>query len=252
MLKRLPKPAIIAHRGASAYAPENTLSAFELAAQQQADAVELDIHLSADGYVIVIHDNTVDRTTDGEGLVSTLPLAALKELDAGSAYDNAFRGEKIPTLAEVFETIGKKIFINVELKKDTATTEKLTENVAKCVRDHNMTSRVLFSSFYPTVLWQIAKLLPDTPRGLLVYRGLPGFLARTWLKELVPHQSLHLTLKDAKQDLIDRVHRQGRSVFVYTINNPTNIQRLIKLGIDGIFTDDPYLALRTMAKTTAL
>jgi len=110
MLKDLPKPAVIAHRGACAYAPENTLAAFELAVQQQADAIELDATLSADGHVVVIHDTTVNRTTDGSGAVNNLSLAAIKELDAGSYYDIAFRGERIPTLSEVFETVGKKIF----------------------------------------------------------------------------------------------------------------------------------------------
>ncbi|OQY35881.1 MAG: hypothetical protein B6I38_01050 [Anaerolineaceae bacterium 4572_5.1] len=250
MLKKLPKPAIIAHRGACAYAPENTLSAFELAVQQQADAIELDVQLSADDHIIVIHDKTVNRTTDGEGLISNLPLKTLKELDAGSAYDDAFRGEKIPTLAEVFETVGKKIFINVELKS-LLTSKKLTEKVAKCVRDHNMASRVLFSSFNPIALIQIAKLLPQTPRGLLVYSGPLGVLARTRFGELVPHQSLHINLQGAKQDLVDRAHRQGRSVLVYTVNHPADIQRLVKLGIDGFFTNDPHLARTTVAKIAA-
>ncbi|OQX61248.1 MAG: hypothetical protein B5M51_08340 [Anaerolinea sp. 4484_236] len=234
MLKKLPKPAIIAHRGACAYAPENTLSAFELAVQQQADAIELDVQLSADDHIIVIHDKTVNRTTDGEGLISNLPLKTLKELDAGSAYDDAF----------------KKIFINVELKS-LLTSKKLTEKVAKCVRDHNMASRVLFSSFNPIALIQIAKLLPQTPRGLLVYSGPLGVLARTRFGELVPHQSLHINLQGAKQDLVDRAHRQGRSVLVYTVNHPADIQRLVKLGIDGFFTNDPHLARTTVAKIAA-
>ncbi|MBU0511232.1 MAG: glycerophosphodiester phosphodiesterase, partial [Chloroflexi bacterium] len=115
MYAQLPRPAIFAHRGASAYAPENTLAAFDLAIRQNADAIELDAKLSADGHVVIIHDQTVDRTTDGTGRVSDLQLAALQELDAGCTYDEAFRHERIPTLGEVFDAVGRKILINVEL-----------------------------------------------------------------------------------------------------------------------------------------
>lgn len=248
MLTHLPKPAVIAHRGASAYAPENTLSAFELAVKQEADAIELDVRLSADGHIIVIHDNTVNRTTNGKGMVSDLSLAALKELDAGSVYDDAFHGEKIPTLAEVFETVGKKIFINVELKNETIFSGELTEKVAQCVREHNMASRVLFSSYNLFALRQIDKLLPETSKGLLPNKGLSGFMVRTWLRELIPYQSVHIPSQYVTQGIIDNVHRQGRRLLAYTVNHPADIQRLIKLGIDGIFTDDPLLALRTIAK----
>src|SRR3972149_8380299 len=106
MFERFPDPILFAHRGASAHAPENTLPAFELALDQGADGVELDAKLSADGQVVVIHDRTVDRTTDGHGRVSDLSLAVLRSLDAGGSYSDQYRGVKIPTLEEVFETIG--------------------------------------------------------------------------------------------------------------------------------------------------
>jgi glycerophosphoryl diester phosphodiesterase len=108
MYSNLPRPTIFAHRGASAYAPENTLAAFELAIHQKADAIELDVKLSSDDQVVVIHDQTVDRTTNGTGRVNDLPLAALLELDAGSHFDIAYKGESIPTLSQVFETVGRK------------------------------------------------------------------------------------------------------------------------------------------------
>src|SRR5690348_16428729 len=110
MLESLPHPIVFAHRGASAYAPENTLAAFELALEQGAAAIEFDVKLSADGHIVVIHDRTVERTSDGSGRVNRLPLAALQKLDAGSWFSAEFRGAKIPTLDEVFETVGKKLF----------------------------------------------------------------------------------------------------------------------------------------------
>ena len=114
-LSEYPQPLIIAHRGASAYAPENTLAAFELAIQQGAPAIELDAKLSCDGHVVVIHDQTVDRTTPHSGRVGELSLAELRRMDAGSHFDTCFQQERIPTLAEVFESIGPGTLINVEL-----------------------------------------------------------------------------------------------------------------------------------------
>ena len=115
MLESFLKPMVSAHRGACKYAPENTIASFDLAVEQGADAIELDAKLSADGKVMVIHDQTVDRTTNGKGKVNQLTHQELKQLDAGSFFDPRFSGERIPTLDEVFESVGRKIFINVEL-----------------------------------------------------------------------------------------------------------------------------------------
>src|SRR5437867_7569994 len=131
MLQSLPRPIIFAHRGASAYAPENTLAAFELALAQNADAIELDVKLSADGHAIVIHDPTVDRTTAHHGRVRDLSLAELSALDAGSFFSEKFHGERIPTLEEVFETMGKRTFINVELTNYSTPHDHLVETVCK-------------------------------------------------------------------------------------------------------------------------
>ncbi len=115
MLAQLPHPMIFAHRGASAHAPENTIAAFLLALTQGADGIELDAKLTADGHVVVIHDQTIDRTTKETGRVGNMSLAELIELDAGSHFDVAYEGEPIPTLEQVFEALGKKTFINIEL-----------------------------------------------------------------------------------------------------------------------------------------
>jgi len=171
MYAQLPRPTIFAHRGASVHAPENTLSAFQLGLQQGADAIELDAKLSADGVVVVIHDATVDRTTDGNGAVKKLSLEAIKELDAGSFFDHAFHGERIPTLGEVFEAIGKLTFINIELTNYTSPYDALPEKVAEQVIKHNLQERVLFSSFNPSILCRIHRLLPSVPIGLLAFSG---------------------------------------------------------------------------------
>jgi len=139
-------PIIFAHRGAAAHAPENTLASFELAISQGADAIELDVRISADGRVVVIHDPTVDRTTNGHGRVAQLISSELCSLDAGSFFSEKYRGERIPLLEEVFETVGKKIFINVEFKNPAARHAQLVEKVCALVKQHGLEKRIVFSS----------------------------------------------------------------------------------------------------------
>ena len=251
--QNLPRPTIFAHRGASAHAPENTLAAFRLAVEQKADAIELDAKLSADGQVIVIHDQTVDRTTNGHGLVRRMPLAALRELDAGSHFDIAFHGEPVPTLEEVFETVGKSIFINVELTNYASLTDSLPEKAAALVKKFGLEQSVMFSSFSPLALIRARRQLPEVPLGLLTVKGSAGAWARGWLgKLLVPYQALHPEQGDATPILIQRAQRQGYRVHVYTVNQRADLQRLFASGVDGVFTDDPPLAQQVLAEVRAL
>ncbi len=248
MLAQLPYPMIFAHRGASAHAPENTLAAFNLALQQDADGIELDAKLSADGHVVVIHDQTVNRTTKGKGRVAEMTLAELLELDAGSFFDVAYKGEPIPTLEQVFESFGQRTFINVELTNYAAPFDPLPEKVAALVRRHGLTRRVLFSSFNPFALRRIHKLLPNAPLGLLALSGWMGAWARGKIGDLlVPYQSLHPEITDVSAALITRLHAQDRKVFTYTVNQASDMFRLLDNGVDGIFTDDPLLARRVVA-----
>jgi glycerophosphoryl diester phosphodiesterase len=246
-LDSLSQPVIFAHRGASAYAPENTLAAFELALKQQADAIELDVKMSADGQVIVIHDSTVDRTTDGHGKIQDMTLAALKELDAGSFLSKEFAGEKIPTLGEVFETMGKRTFINIELKNYHARGDDLVEAVCMLVKKHQMQKRIMFSSFYSSTLSKAHRYLPEVPRGLLALNGLSGVWARSFGFSFGKYNALHPYLKDLTQQEVTRVHRLKRRIHVYTVNMEEDMRRLISWDVDGIFTDDPQLAVKARA-----
>ena len=248
MFSELPTPAIFAHRGSSAHAPENTLAAFELAMRQEADGIELDAKLSADHQVVIIHDQTVDRTTNGTGRVRDFPLSGLRELDAGSHFDVAFKGEPIPTLAEVFEVVGNRTFINIELKNYESPNDPLPERVAELVIHHRMSDRILFSSFNPFVLRRIHHLLPEVPIGLLALPGRFGSLVRSWFgKFIVPYQALHPQLRDVTETLVRHAHRAGHKVNVYTVNQSAEMQRLFSLKVDGIFTDDPLLAKQVLA-----
>ncbi len=249
MLESLPRPVIFAHRGASAHAPENTLAAFELALTQQADALELDVKLSADGQVVVHHDATVDRTTDGHGYVRDLKLSELRVLDAGSSFSPSFRSEKIPTLDEVFASIGKRTLINVELTNYTTPGDQLVETVCMLVKKHKVQKHILFSSFFASNLSKARSFLPDVPCGLLAYPGLLGTWARSFGFAFGKYQALHPALKDMSQQQVARVHRLNRRLHVWTVNAEQDMRRLFGWGVDGLFTDDPALAVRVRAET---
>lgn len=244
MLSSLPQPVIFAHRGASAHAPENTLAAFELALEQGADAIELDVKLSADGQVVVIHDATVDRTTGTHGRVRDLSLAQLRALNAGSFFASRFSTEKIPMLEEVFEAVGRRTFINVELTNYNTPRDHLVESVCMLVKQHNLQGRVIFSSFYASNLSKARSYLPEVPCGLLALNGWLGAWARSFGFAFGKYAALHPNLGDVTREQIQRVHRLKGRMHVWTVNPEADIRRLFEWGVDGIFTDDPQLAVR--------
>lgn len=244
MLTTLPRPIIFAHRGASAHAPENTLAAFELALEQGADALELDVKLSADGHVVVIHDPTVDRTTGAHGKVKDMSLVELRALEAGSFFSSRFSTEKIPMLEEVFETAGRRAFINVELTNYNTPRDHLVESVCMLVKRFSLQKRILFSSFYASNLSKARSYLPEVPCGLLALDGLPGAWARSFGFAFGKYAALHPNLADVTREQIQRVHRLKGRVHVWTVNPEDDIRRLFGWGVDGIFTDDPALAVR--------
>ncbi|MGD2157078.1 MAG: glycerophosphodiester phosphodiesterase family protein [Anaerolineales bacterium] len=246
MYSKLPRPSIIAHRGSSSYAPENTLTAFEIAIQQNSDAIELDAKLSKDGHVVIIHDATLDRTTNGTGLVREKTLKALKELNAGSFFDETFNQERIPTLEDVLINFGEKIVINIELTNYNRPTDKLPEKVVELVIKHDLVKSVIISSFNPIALRRCHQLLPDLPIGLLSYKGHTRFWTLWPIYKLVPHQAFHLPINDANPSIINKINQQKAKVFVYTVNQPIMMRQLFEWGVDGIFTDDPPLAIRTL------
>lgn len=246
MIHLLPRPAVIAHRGASAHAPENTLPAFLLAVEQGAHAIELDAKLTRDGHVVVIHDQTVYRTTGETGKVREMTLAALRRLDAGSHFDVAFRYERIPTLEEVLTVLGHRTFINIELTNYASPTDALPEKAAELVARFGLADRVFFSSFNPLALIRVRRRLPDTPVALLALPGLAGSLARSRLGRLLNYQALHPALPDVSSTLVATAHKHKTRLHVYTVNQASDMRRLYQMGVDGIFTDDPLLARQVL------
>ena len=250
MLTELPSPLILCHRGAKNYAPENTLAAFKTALELGADGFELDTQLTSDGHVVVFHDTKVDRITNRNGNLSKIPLAELRELDAGSSFSEKFQGEKIPTLNEVFETTDRRAIINVELKNFSTPFDNLTEKVCELVRRHEMQKNVLFSSFLPWNLKKAARILPDVPRGLITAKGWMGLWGRSFGFFFGDYDALHPYLDNVTAQQVQRVHKLNRKINVWVVNKEDDLRRMFSWGVDGILTDDPQLALRIAKRSS--
>ena len=228
-----------AHRGASHDAPQNTLAAFRLAREMGADGVELDVQVSRDGEAVVIHDFTVDATTDGQGRVADKTLAELKELDAGSWFDERFAGQRIPTLQEVIIEVGHQLLLNIELKTKGFGNPALVAEVVRLIEDHNLVHRVIVSSFNPFALRRVKKLNHRIPTGLLYHFDLPAHLIRALLVFLADPDALHPEKHLISQEYVDWARERGYRVNVWTVDEPAEMERLIALGVDGIITNRP-------------
>lgn len=240
-------PAVIAHRGASVQAPENTLAAFQTALEQHSDGIELDAQLTGDGQVVVIHDDDLRRTTDGQGAVRKTSLDELKSLDAGSWFGPKFSGTRIPTLAEALELIGDRALTNIELKNLASPTDGLPQKVAATVTRLNLQAQVMISSFNPLALAAFQRALPETPTGLLTVPGRGGALTRLLAGGLIRYRNLHPHYSSVSARLLAATRRKGRGVYAYTVNRTEDIKEMYTLGVSGIITDDPSQALRIRA-----
>ncbi|MBZ4645997.1 MAG: glycerophosphoryl diester phosphodiesterase [Petroclostridium sp.] len=232
------KPLIIAHRGASGESPENTFASFRLAIEQGCDAIELDVHLSADGELIVCHDDFINRTTNGIGKISDMTVSELKKYDAGIWYHERFKGEKIPLLEEVFDLVPKEVIINVEIKNIPSyypdIERKLLELMIKKDRIYN----VVISSFDHQCLQQIKLLEQEVKIGLLYSSNLAHHRGYANIFEM-PVYSLHPYYQSInQQNIIDAINH-GLEVYAWTVNEYRDMNKLIDFGVTGIITDFP-------------
>ncbi len=262
---------VYGHRGARSYAPMNTLASFELAIRQGADGVELDVQLSADGKLVVIHDFSVDGTTDGSGAVRDLSFSALRELNAAARFKPAavpldgrvpgpFAFSAIPTLDEVFvlvrDTAGPDFIVNVEIKapfcradggEEPAARDGIEAAVAACVARHGMARQVIVSSFNPPTLNRLRAAAPDLPRGFLEADDAP--LATAPLMAAIPHQAWHPCASLVTPETAGARRRQGTGVNVWTVNEAAEALRLIGCGATGIITDVPDRILQAVNRS---
>jgi glycerophosphoryl diester phosphodiesterase len=222
----------IAHRGAKGYAPENTLGSLAKAMEMGAGWVEVDVYY-VDHHLVVIHDETLERTTNGKGFLRDKSFAYLRGLDAGD-------GEKIPTLEEVLDLVWEKAGINIELK-GTGTARPVMELLRNKITPGWGIENFLVSSFNNQFLYEIRKLDEVIRIGLLL-DGIPENFKKT--AEELRAYSINQRISFVNRDFVMDAHSHGFRVFVYTVNTPRDIKRMKKLGVDGVFTDYPDRVLK--------
>ncbi len=239
--KTFKTPYLIAHRGYRARYPENTLAAFDAAINAGFPMIELDVTLSKDRRVVVIHDETLDRTTDGSGPVSDRTLKELKELDAGTWFHPDFNGERLPELSEVFDLVGDRALVNIEVKTYCFETEcredGIEQQVMDLVRSRNMVDRVLISSFNGEILERLCQSNGSPALALIskepAEKGTVAFCKRIGAVSWHP---LHLILTHPQ---VEAMHGAGIRVFPYNADTPEQAGRVLEMGVDGVIIDDP-------------
>ena len=237
------RPLVWAHRGASRAAPENTLAAFRLAAKLGADGVELDAQRCATGEVVVLHDESLGRTTGYAALLAETPLSRLRTLDAGARFSDAFRGERVPLLEEVLSGTPASLLVNVELKCDRADDRGLTAAAVAVVREQRAEGRVLFSSFNPLCLFRARRLAPEVPRALLFERDSSFALRHALAAPALGAVALHPENVLATPAAMRSWRRRGYLVAPWTVDDPDRAQALREAGAAGIITNVPDLML---------
>ncbi|MFC8600340.1 glycerophosphodiester phosphodiesterase [Isoptericola sp. NPDC057191] len=230
--------AVIAHRGASADAPQNTLAAFDAAADAGARMIEIDVHLSADGVPMVIHDGTVDATTDGSGEVRVYTVSELQSFDAGSWFAPEFAGQRIPTLAEVLDLVAARPGLDVLCEYKGAWTAADVAVTMRVVTDAGLEDRLVVQGFDPTTVAALRDVAPHVPRSLLVEHprvDLADLLDDLGAAAVSPGAAL---LAD-DTSLVPAAHAAGRLVYGWTANDEETWEHLLTAGVDGIITDRP-------------
>ncbi len=224
------RPLVIAHRGASAYRPQNTLPAFELAVAQRADMIETDLHRTRDGAIVITHDEEL-AGLGGAGEIAAASLAQVRALDAGD-------GERVPTLDEVLDGFGARIPFNLELKRAVhADYAGLEARALDAVRTRGLLPRTLWSSFYDSVLARLREQEAAARLGLLISARYPaGIFERA---RAIRAEAINPEVSIVSPALVAEAHAEGLAVYVFTVDDEEEMRRLLDLGVDGIFTNRP-------------
>lgn len=226
---------ITAHRGASASAPENTIYAFQAAVESGADYIELDVQLTSDGQLVVFHDEKLDRVTDGKGKLKDHTYAELQQLSAGIRFGGEFADAKIPLLSEVFEEIGSDVLYNVEIK-DYGDTDQTVIKTIETIEEFGLENSCYITSFSYNVLKKVKSVSPDIKTGLIANASASSFNKLKYIDALSMN---HLFVNSS---VVNNAHQNGKRIFVWTVDNTNDIQRMSSLGVDNIITNRPKKA----------
>ena len=240
----------IAHRGASAYYPENTLPSFEGAIAMGADMVEIDVQFTSDKEVVIFHDEKVLRCTDGQGKIADHTLAELKKLDAGSWFDKKFQNARIPTLAEVLGVCKNKIVVNIEIKTESVSKMffgGIEEKCLKIVKQNGMNDHVVFSSFDPRAIMHLKQIDNNVTVAVLFDKKHYGSKLPSDIIESMGADAFNCSSSEFNRKWLANVHLNNIPVNIYTVNDAKNMRRFINMGVSGIFTNKPDILKRVAA-----
>ena len=235
------RPWIFAHRGASKAAPENTLPAFEAAIRLGADGIELDVQYSSDGALVIFHNDTLEKTSNGADRVTAHTLSELRALDAGSWFGPSFAGTRIPTLDEALDLAKGKLLVNVELKVLGTLRSGMGPDAVKAIRAHGMADQVVISSFNPFALRQAKGAGPEIECALLLAHDLPGWMRWGVTRRYSRADGLHPDSAMVDEAYMARARKASLPVRVWTVDAEDEMRRLIALGVDAIITNVPDL-----------
>lgn len=246
------KPLIVTgHRGAGGLAPENTLASIQLALDIGVDRIEIDVQQTKDNVIIVLHDRTLRRTTDGFGFVKSLDYAELKEFSAGVKFNKVYSEEKIPTLEQVIDLINGKAELLIETKYSYLYYPNIERHILNILKNKNAFGWCKIISFNDRALFRIHKLNKEVRVGkLFVGKSATLPLSYDTTINFKPLERYHFVdeiivqHKYASQAFIDKVHQFGKELHVWTVNDPETIEKLIERGVDGIISDYPNLLLK--------
>jgi glycerophosphoryl diester phosphodiesterase len=233
---------IFAHRGYSAFYPENTMLAFKKAVEAGTDGIELDVQLSKDGEVVVIHDEKVNRTTNSSGFVTDLTLKELQRLNAGYHIKTNIKKQTIPSLREVLEWMTtNQVICNIELKNGIFRYRGMEEKVVQLIREYGLSDRIIFSSFNHYSLVHCYRIAPEIEIAPLMGNG----IYMPWVyAEAIRAKGIHPKFQSISDEVIKKSLEQGIAVRPYTINSEKDMVHVFKLGCTAFMTDDPVRAVR--------
>lgn len=229
-------PAIVAHRGGKRWAPENSMAAFSRSVEAGVDGIELDIHKCKSGELVVIHDDTLERTTNGKGYVKDKTWEELKDLDCGSWYDKSFKDERLPLLKDVLKLVDGKLTVNIEIKNCPMNYQGIAEDLLKLLSDYKYPDKIVISSFDHKVLKAIAAREKKYKLALLgdsVISDLGKYAATVGAKAWNP------AFDCVRDDTVSDAHKNNLEVNTWTVNDSEGFARAVQLKVDAIITDDP-------------
>ncbi|WP_321305972.1 glycerophosphodiester phosphodiesterase family protein [Marinifilum fragile] len=244
--------SVIAHRGASANAPENTLAAVKQALNDRANMIEIDVHLSKDGKICVMHDNKVNRTTDGKGRIKNLDWQYIQSLDAGAWYSSEFKGETVPLLQEVLNCVNGQSKLIIEIKNKSSYYPGIEKKVVDCIQQYKAENWCIVQSFHYDVLDKIHQLEPKLELHKLEVFVIPSLKIALGT---TPHlfkpkdyiKSYNINCFFLSEGIVQKLHQLNKKVNAWTCDSPSVVNRMEYIGVDGVITNEPE-AIKNMDK----